>query len=94
MICTLVPILFGRTNQEKSDGRDKWRVQTKGENYTGCFLEGSEENNHLEDLRVQVRITLIWILKKCYGNALKGFICITVESKWLALVDAKNIRVP
>jgi hypothetical protein len=58
MICTLGPRIFGRVNQEKSDGQDKWRVQGKGEKYTRCFVERPEENNHLEDLRVQVRIIL------------------------------------
>jgi hypothetical protein len=63
MICTLCPILFDRTNQEKSDGQGKWRVQGKGEKYTGCFVERLEESNHLEDLRVQVRIILKMDLK-------------------------------
>jgi hypothetical protein len=58
-------------------------------------VERPEENNHLEDVRVQVRIILKWILKKFYGNKLKGFICITIEGKWLVLIDAvMNILVP
>jgi len=94
MICTLDPIIFDRTNQEKSEGQGKCRVQGKGEKYTVYFVERPEENNHLEDVRVQVRIILKWIIKKFHGNTLKGFICITIESKWLVLVDAvMNIRV-
>jgi hypothetical protein len=43
-------------------------------NYTGCFVERTGENNHLEDVRIQVRIILKLILKKYYGNTLKGLI--------------------
>jgi hypothetical protein len=93
MICTLDPTLFDRTNQEKSDVLEKWRVQGTGEDYAPYFVERPEENKHLEDLRLHVRIILKWILKKYYGNTLKGFICIAIENKCPALVDmVMNIR--
>jgi hypothetical protein len=63
MIATLGPTLLDRTYQEKSDSQGKWRVQWKGEKYTGCVVERPEESNHLEDLRVQVRIILKMDLK-------------------------------
>jgi hypothetical protein len=92
---TLGRIEFGRINQGKSDGQDKWKVQGKGEKYTGYFVQIPEENDHLGDLRVQDRIILNCILKKEYGRTLKVLICITTESKWLALVEMViNIRVP
>jgi hypothetical protein len=63
--------------------------------YAGYFVKMPEENKHSEDLRIQDRVILIWILKKKYGRTLKVSICITIEIKWLALVKmVMNIRVP
>jgi hypothetical protein len=95
MFGTLGPIQFGKTNQEKSDGQDKWKVQEKGEKYTGYFVEIPEENKYLEDIRVKDRIILKRILENEHVTTLKVSICITIEIKWLALVKmVMNIRVP
>jgi hypothetical protein len=40
----------------------------------------TEENNHLEDLRVEKRIILKRILKEYYRRALKEFIWIKIEA--------------
>ena len=64
VICTVCPIHFGRTNEGKLGGQEKWRVQGKGEKYTGYFVGKPEVNDHLENLGIQERIILKWILKK------------------------------
>jgi hypothetical protein len=46
-----------------------WHVWGTGELHTGFWWGDQWEGDHLEDLRVDGRIIINWIFKKCDGKA-------------------------
>jgi hypothetical protein len=63
MICTPHQILFRRSNQEECDGQGIWHVWETEEVHMGVWW-----GDHFEDLGVDGRIILKWIVKKLNGE--------------------------
>jgi len=61
------------------DGRSMWHVWGRKKMHTGLYWVSLKEGDHLEDVRVDGRVILKLILKKCDGRA-------WAEFKWLRIV--------
>jgi hypothetical protein len=71
-----------------------WHVWGTGEVHTGFWYGDLKEGEHLEDLGVDRRIILKWILKKCDGGM--DWIELAQDTdRWRALVNVvMNLPVP
>jgi hypothetical protein len=67
MLGILQRILLGWLNQRGWSGRDMWHTWEREEVFTGFWLGGPKARDHCEDLGVDGRITLRWILGR-YGS--------------------------
>ena len=73
---TILPTKYYSRDQikNKCDGRDMWRVSETGEVRTGLWWGDLTEKYHLENLSVDGRIVLKWILKKWGGGGVDWMI--------------------
>jgi hypothetical protein len=62
MICTLYPVLLGRSRQGGWNGRGMWLALGRWGVHTTFWLGGLKGGDHYEDLGVDGRITSRWIL--------------------------------
>jgi hypothetical protein len=75
MICTSHQIpYYSGYKIKKKDGRVMWPIWDIGEAHTGFWWGDLIERDNLEDLRLDVTITLKWAFKKRVGELWNGFI--------------------
>jgi hypothetical protein len=63
MLCTPQQILAGWSNQEEWDGRGMWHAWGTGEVRIECWWQSLAERLHLDNLGVDGRIILEWIVQ-------------------------------
>jgi hypothetical protein len=56
--------------------------------------ENPKERDHLEDLSVDGRIVMKWILKECDGTVWTGFIWLRIENTETLFNAIMNLLVP
>jgi hypothetical protein len=67
-------ILFVSTNHDKLHGLSMWHVRRTEYVHTEIWWENMKERNNLEDLSVDGRIIIKWIVKKCDRGTWTGLI--------------------
>ena len=76
--CTPHQILFGLSNQEKSDGLGMLHLWETRNLYIGIRFGDLKERGHLEDLGVDRRTILRLILKEGSEETWTGLICLRI----------------
>ena len=67
----------------------------RGEAYTRFWWGNLRERGHLGDPRIDGRVILIWIFRKCNVGGMDWIELAHDRDKWRALVNAvMNLRVP
>jgi len=70
-------------------------VWERGEAYTRFWWGNLRERGHLGDPRIDGRVILIWIFRKCNVGGMDWIELAHDRDKWRALVNAvMNLRVP
>jgi hypothetical protein len=64
-----------------------WLVCRRREIHVVFWLEYLKERDHLEDLSIEQRIILEWILEKWDEMVWTSLICLRVGEKWLVIAN-------
>ena len=87
MICTAHQVLYGWSNEEELDGQGIWHVWRGGEVHIGFWWENLREEDNLEEVSVDWKIILKWVLKKFVGSM--NWIDLAQDrDRWWALLNA------